>query len=178
MLLLLIGSLSTGCSGVKVGQDYWQGQDFSRYTYYRWQPQPPVSSRDIRANSPLLQQRFRQAIDAALAQRGYRQAATADFLVSYEYEVRSRFDPDPFDTSVAVGFGRYHNYGAVGIGSGYGYRQYDVGILAIDFTDARTGGPIWRGTGSQLNIGQTNPQRTGAYVNRLVDAILAQFPPQ
>jgi len=177
-LLWLIALLSTGCSGVTVGQDFWQGQDYSRYRYYRWESQTPPKSTDIWANSPLLQQRFRQAIDTTLARRGYIQAAVADFLVSYEYSVETRLESEPFDTSVGVGFGRYYNYGAVGIGTVIGVREYDVGVLAIDFTDARTGEPIWRGTGTQLATTHSNPQKTAAFVNRMVDAILAQFPPR
>ena len=170
--------LLAGCSQVQVSQDYRPGLDFSRFRSYSWQSTPSPASSDIRINNPLLQERFRQAIDGTLTRRGYLQAAAADFLVSYDYSIQTRIESEPIGTSIGVGYGRYYNYGAVGIGTDIGVRQYDVGVLVIDFTDARTGAPLWRGNATQLVTTHSTPEDTTAFVYRMVDSVLSQFPPR
>jgi len=175
---LIILLLLAGCSRVQVSQDYRPGLDFARLHSYRWQATSPASSTDIRINNPLLQERFRQAIDGTLTQRGYLQAAAADFIVSYDYSIQTRIESEPLDTSFGLGYGRYYNYGAIGIGTNVGVRQYDVGVLVIDFFDGRTGEPLWRGTATQLVTTHSTPENTTAFVYRMVDTVLAQFPPR
>jgi len=176
--LVCVILLLVGCSPVQVSQDYRQGLDFSRFHSYHWKNTPPAVSSDIRINNPLLQERFRQAIDGTLARRGYMQAAAADFLVSYDYSIQTRIESEPFGTSVGVGYGRYYRYGAIGIGTDIDVRQYDVGVLVIDFFDARTGTPIWRGNATQLVTTHSTPEETTAFVYRMVDSVLSQFPPR
>lgn len=174
LAVLLLG----GCAQVEVSQDYRPGNDFSRFHTYRWKTMTPQVSPDIRVNNPLLQERFRQAIEGGLAVRGYTPAAAADFLVSYNYSIETRLESDPVGTSFGYGMGRYHRYGAFGIDSGVGVRQYDVGILVIDFYNGQSGEPVWRGTGSELVTLHSTPEETSAQVQRMVDAVLAQFPPR
>jgi len=176
--LVWVALLLVGCSQVQVSQDYRQGVDFSRFHTYRWQSTTPVVSDDIRINNPLLQERFRQAIDGTLTRRGYMQAAEADFIVSYDYSIQTRIESEPFGTSIGVGYGRYYRYGAIGIGTDVDVRQYDVGVLVIDFSDARTGAPIWRGNATQLVTTHSTQEETTAFVYRMVDSVLSQFPPR
>lgn len=175
-IVLLVLAL-TGCSQVTVSQDYLAGRDFGRLHTFRWQQGTPEASRDYRVNNPLLQERFRQAIEGTLSRRGYTQAAVADFLVSYSYSVETRFEAEPFRPSFGFGVGRYHDYGAFGIGTDYNIRQFDVGVLVIDFFEARTGAPIWRGTATQVVTTHSRPEDLTAFVYRMVDEVLAQFPP-
>ena len=170
--------LLAGCSRVQVSQDYRPGMDFSRYHSYRWQTTTAAASQDIRINNPLLQERFRQSIDSALVMRGYLQAAAADFVVSYDYSIQTRIESEPMGWSIGAGFGHHYNYGGIGFGSDIGINQYDVGVLVIDFADAQTGAPIWRGTASQLASTHSTPENTTAYVERMVEAVLSQFPPR
>lgn len=176
--LCLLMILLAGCAQVQVSQDYRPGQAYSRFHSYRWKADTQTESRDVRINNPLLQERFQQAIDGTLARRGYVQAASADFLVSYDYSIQTRLESEPFSPSVGIGFGRYYNYGAVGFGTDRGVRQYDVGVLVIDIFDGRTGAPLWRGTGTQMVTTHSNPEETTSFVYRMVDTILAQFPPR
>lgn len=106
------------------------------------------------------------------------QAVVADFVVSYNYSIQTRLESEPFRPSVGFGFGRYYNYGAIGVGTDIGVSQYDVGVLVIDFSDARSGEPLWRGTGTQLATTHTTPEEASAFVYRMVDDVLAQFPPR
>lgn len=173
-VMLLLG----GCSTVQVSQDYRPGNDFSRFHTYRWQAVTQAESVDVRVSNPLLQERFRQAIDGTLAVRGYTQAASADFLVSYNYSIQTRLESERFSTGVGYGWGRYDNFGGIGISTGVGVRQYDVGVLVIDFFNGSTGEPVWRGTGTELVTTHSTPDATTAFVYRMVDSVLAQFPPR
>jgi hypothetical protein len=173
-VFLLLG----GCSRVQVSQDYRPGSDFSPYHTYSWQRMEVRASGNIQVNNPFMQERFRQAIDQALTARGYVRADAGDFLVSYEYSIQTRLESEPFNTGFGYGWSRYHRYGGFGIDSGGGVRQYDVGLLAIDFVDGRTGKPLWRGTGSEMVSSHSTPEENTAFAYRLVDAILAQFPPR
>lgn len=170
--------LFTGCSTVQVSQDFRPGIDFTHYRTYQWRAMPEHSSEDFRLNNPLLHERFRQAIDQKLAVRGYAQQTPADFLVSYTYSIQTRLESEPYGTSVGFGFGRYYRYGGLGFGNSLATRQYDVGMLAIDLQDAVSGALIWRGVGSERVGMHSTPADTTVFVTRLVDAVLAQFPPR
>lgn len=170
--------LFTGCSTVQVSQDYKPGINFSRYHTYQWKMRAGQPSDDIRLNSPLLHDRFRQAIDRILVQRGYAQGLPADFRVSYTYSVQTRLESYPFGSSIGMGFGRYHRYGELGFDDNWSIRQYTVGILAIDFYDVVSGALIWRGIGSERIGMHSTPEDTTAFVNRMVNAVLVQFPPR
>lgn len=174
VLLLLIA----GCSQVRVSQDYRPGMDFSGYRQYQWKTVAMEQTDDIRVNNPLLHERFRQAIDSALVRSGFAFGAPADFLITYNYSIQTRLESEPIGTTFGFGVGRYHRYSEVGFGSGTYVRQYDVGILAIDLIDIHTGTLVWRGTGSEIVTTHSTPESTTAFVYRLVDSILAQFPPR
>lgn len=173
VLLLLIA----GCSRVQVSQDYRAGMDFSHYRHYQWKTINMEPADDIRANNPLLHERFHQAIDSALTRRGFYFGTPADFLVSYSYSIQTRLESDRAGTSLGFGVGRHHRYGEFGFDSGAYVRQYDVGILAIDLIDVQTGAVVWRGTGSEIVTMHPSPEAITSSVYRMVDSILAQFPP-
>jgi hypothetical protein len=122
-----------------------------------------------------------------LAVRGYRQATAADFLVSYSYSVQNRVESEPFSTGVGFGWGSGwgggwdNDFSYTGIGvqtGGYGTRQYNVGMLVIDFYDGSTGAPIWHGTGSETVTNLSTPTEIDDFVFRMVNAVLEQFPPR
>lgn len=171
--------LFSGCSTVRVSQDYRTDFDFSNYHAYAWKSIAiGQGSADIRVDNPLLHERFRETIDRILAQRGYMQKAPANFLVSYSYTVQTRLESEPYGPHVGVGFSRRHRYSALGFGGYVDINQYDVGILAIDFYDAVSETLIWRGIGSERVDMYSTPEETTAFVDKLVAAVLAQFPPR
>lgn len=176
--IIAVFLLLSGCASVRVSQDYRPGSDFTRYHTYSWQSMEVKRSENIQVNNPLMQERFRQAIDGTLAGRGYVKADPGDFQVSYEYSIQTRLESEPFNTGIGYGWGRYHHSGGIGISTNGGIRQYDVGVLAIDFFDGRTGQPLWRGTGSELVTTHSTPEENTAFAYRMVEAILAQFPPR
>ena len=169
-------ALITACSPVRVSQDYLQTVDFSAIHSYGWRESAPPTGADPRVTNPLLRQRFHEAIDQTLNQRGYRQAEQADAKVDYIYAIVNRFDADQFDSAVGLGFGHNHGFGAFW-GTTPIIRQYDVSLLLIDIYDAGGKRLLWRGSGSEILTTYNTPAELTAAVNRMVAAILAQFPP-
>jgi hypothetical protein len=167
----------SGCSRVQVSQDYRIGTTFAQYHTFQWKMSDLPRSDDIRVNNPLLQERFQQAIENRLSASGYTLQARADFLVSFNYSIQTRLESAPYGTNIGFGFGRRYRYGEIGFGDSVGVTQYDVGVLVIDFHDALNGTLLWRGTGSEIVRTHSTPEDTTAFVYRMVDSILAQFPP-
>ncbi len=167
-----------GCSRVQVSQDYRIGTNFFQYHTFQWKMSDFPTSNDIRVNNPLLQERFQQAIENRLTASGYVLQSRADFLVSYSYTIQTRLESEPYGTNVGFGFGRRYRYGEIGFGEGVSVSQYDVGVLVIDIYDALNGTLLWRGTGSEIVRTHSTPEDTTAFVYRMVDSILAQFPPR
>lgn len=172
MMLLL-----TGCSTVQVSQDY-RDTDFSRYRSYTWKTvttgQEPNGTL---LDNPLLHERFHKTIDKILALRGYSRKEPADFLVSYTFSIETRLESYPYGPRVGVGAGRRYRYGEIGFGY-LDINQYQVGILAVNFYDAASETVIWRGIGSERVDLHSTPEKTTELVDRLVSAVLSQFPPR
>lgn len=179
MVLLLVLLMVAGCSTVQVSQDYREEMSFGKYMTYQWKKSSETPrTGDPRVDNPLLHERFHAAINSGLSTRGYKRSATPDFLVSYTYRITTKLESDPFSTGIGFGFGSDYRYGEIGFGSTVSVQEQDVGSLAIDFYDARTGALIWRGYGSDLVGTHWSPEETTAFVYKIVEAVLQQYPPK
>lgn len=178
VFLLLVSAAAAGCSTVQVSQDYDTGMNFSQLHYFTWKSTEIKSSADIRINNPLLQKRIIKAIEQSLSERGYlADDLQADFLVDYDLSISTRIESSPFTTSFGYGYGAYRNYGGVGVITSPEINQYDVGMLVIDIYNKATNELVWRGIGSERVTTHSTPDQTTNTVQRMVRAILDQFPP-
>jgi len=179
VFLLLVYAAAAGCSRVQVSQDYDTGMNFSELHYFSWKSTEEKSSADIRISNPLLQKRIIKAIEQSLSERGYiANDLQADFLVDYDFSISTRIESSPFTTGFGYGFGAYRNYGGVSIVTSPEINQYDVGMLVIDIYYKATNELVWRGTGSEIVTTHSTPDQTTNTVQRMVQAILGQFPPK
>ncbi len=179
--LYLIGLLVlSACSSIPVSQDYLPQTDFSSLHSYRWDQTLLQKEANVENNDPLLNHRIHQAIDKTLQARGYRlvDKAPADFRVSYQTRVRSRLESDGITGSFAIGFGHIGHSGAIGIHTGNIITEQDEATLMIDIIDDATGQLLWRGASTRRVSQYTDPEKLTHIINRHVDAILTQFPPQ
>lgn len=176
-LTLLVLMLAGGCSTVQVSQDYRPGVDFFSYTGYQWRPYERQDSVDPRVSNPLLHERFQLAIERQMSASGFQVHQDAPLEVSYSYTIRTKVESDPFSTSVGFGIGRHTRYGGIGFGTVGDIRQYDVGMLVIDIYERRSGNLLWRGSGSEIVPTHSSPEETTAFVDRMVNSIMQQFPP-
>jgi len=174
--ILAILILPMACTTVQVSQDYNLQTDFSQYQRFQWVAKPRDQTGDVRIDNPLLDARIRKAVEETLKNRGFAEAPAekADFLVDYQLAVRSRLETDTYRSGIGYGYWPYWGWG----GYETTVREYDEGILVIDFIDADSNELVWRGIGTRRLRQYSNPQEVTREVNETVAKILAQFPPQ
>ena len=177
LLFLVLISFLMGC-GTTVNVDYDKQTNFSKLNSFTLLPSPELKTGDERLDSPLVDQRVRQAILATLKARGYQQVeSNADFAVAYQLGVRKEIDSSR--ASMTVGVGTYGRRSAVGMTYGHpGYvESYERGILTIDVLKGSDKRLVWRGSsGRRLYDGRT-PEKSEKEINAVVKEILDKFPP-
>jgi hypothetical protein len=185
LTVVLLSAMLFACSGIEVKQDYDTAADFSSLKRYAWLPEQRPQDGEQVENSELVNNRIREAVDAVLADNGYRRSdrSQADFLVGYYYKVRQRTETrDRSRTGVGVGMGTGSrgSFGSIGIGIGLGGRdrEYNQGMLTIDVINPRDNKLMWRGMAEQRLIWDSNPRKTTQRINETVAAVLAKFPPK
>ena len=187
LALALGGGLSACSSAVNVEQR--ADVNFAKYRTFDFADTEVKTQGDQNPllNSPIAQDRIKQAIASELAQRGLRQVeANPDFLVTthtyVEKAERTVYDSYPganYAYPYAVGYrGRF-----LPINYGYWYtpayysqprtEQYREGTLIIDFIDARTNNLVWRGS---MADPVDDPARLGSEFSKSAKEILDKFP--
>lgn len=169
--------LMTGCSSVRVSQDYDLSYTFNDVVTIGWNAPLQSLTKEEPENNELLDQRFRQAIEHHLSQKGYLPAERPRLLVSYTYTVTSKITSTPVTTGVGLGTDRYGRYGGIDIYSSNSIEEYDQGKLEISLRSAASGKLVWLGTGTKQVYTHSTPEHVSRSVNELVEAILNQFPP-
>lgn len=176
--LILAGILLAGCAPF-VKTEYDATANFSQLNSFAWQAPEREKLESPILDSPLMDEKVRGAVVAALTARGFEQtqAGAADFLVTYHTVRQMEEAPG----GVHTGFGFYY-------GPWWGYRApfgstiivtndsdtYEAGVLIIDIINARNGELMWRGWRSK-GLSQNNFSMEG--VTEIVTEILNQFPP-
>lgn len=169
-----------GCAGIRVSQDYDPATHFGPITTYNWQSPTQEKTGDWRIDNPLQDARIRAAVDRLLAEKGVNRStdATPAVLVRYRYVLRPKLESDGAGSGIGFGIGSYGRHGGVAFGTGGGVRQYDEASLIIDLIDPETDALIWRGSGTQRHTEHDDPVKATTAIDRLVERILAQFPPR
>jgi len=171
--LLLISCVTS------VNLDYDEQMNFKGMQTFGLLAPPQEKSGDVRLDTPLVDNRIRQAIESTLMAKGYRKVeANADFEVAYQLSVKHRVEGG--SSGISIGVGTYSPDSVFGMR--YGYPAYDVksyeeGILTIDVLSGLDRHLVWRGSrGRRLYDGST-PEKMTQYINKLVAEILQHFPP-
>jgi hypothetical protein len=181
LAVMAFAAVIQGCSGVSVKQDYDPAANFTGLKTYAWQSEKQKETGNVLTDNSLIDARVRNAVDTALARKGYRKvdAGQADYLVAYSYTVEDKIELDRTGTSVGVGVGTgRHHHSSVGFGFGFGTRDYEENTLLIDTINPASGKLIWRGFARQRLIWRSDPEKTTAKIHATVDAILNKFPPK
>ncbi|MCP4372118.1 MAG: DUF4136 domain-containing protein [Deltaproteobacteria bacterium] len=180
VIFLTVLVLLAGCSGIEVSQDYNMNVNFSNLKTFSWYSAKQKKTNDLRVDNPLLDSRIRKAVDRSLAQKGYQRKSqgSPDFYVGYKYAILRRIRSERVRTGIGFGFGGSGSFGSIGIGTGNDIREYDEGMLVIDITNTKNRKLLWRGTGTRRVSKHSDPKERTKKVNKTVEKILSQFPPQ
>ena len=175
---LFAALLLTACQTANVQTDFDAAAPFTTYRTYSWLP-----SETPRGMNPLMFRRVKESIDRSLAARGYTQADPGDFAITFTIGEKDRIRADDY----GYGWGGYGwggwGWGGLGCcwgGYGWGYPSVDIYTvtersIVIDVIDAKTRAPAWHGVVKRESYSdRVNYSR----LDRAVDRVLAQFPPQ
>lgn len=185
LLPALIALPILGCVGVRVYTDHDASVDFASMQSFAWL-EPPLREAprpdgapgaDPFTHNTLLDKRVRDAVEAALVARGYREAEAEeepDFLLRYEVVGREVVRESPIYIDGGYGYG-YRRYGYYRSGVGYSHiTTYQEGTLILDVIDPGSERIAWRGwASSRSRDGNIDAEN----VSRTVDAIVEKFPP-
>ncbi len=159
--------------------DYREGYDFSSIKNVRITPPVQSASSDTRVNSPLVDERIRNAIADYLTTRGIAVVGSnAD--ASLAYQVGTRTNLEGGNSGFSIGLGTFGRHSAVGVGygfPGYDVDSYDEFVLTIDILDVPDNAMLWRGSGTERLGESSTPETMTNMVNKLVSDILANYPP-
>ncbi len=120
----------SGCASLQVRTDSNPQASFGQLTTYDWTTQTVHASGHPAVNSPLVEQRIRQAVDSTLRHMGYQRvtSGTPDFRVSYRIVAERKTRVDPGYGYGGYGYGSSYGRGYFGRGyGGYGYGGYGYG---------------------------------------------------
>ena len=169
--------LLSSCARVQVSQDYASDYPFGRGAGFNWNVSLQQENSGLLQQDELLASRFKRAVEAVLASRGYQMSDSPELLVSCVYTVSKMLESEPMGSGFGFGYGRYGRYGTIGINSGTNIRQYQEGMLVIHIHSAQTGQLIWKGIGTREVYTHSKPDDITIMAYEMVEAVLNQFPP-
>lgn len=175
ILLLTLGS----CHSIKVMTDYDPSVSFDTYKTYAFYKkgidQVQISDLDKR--------RILKALENTLQAKCFTPSENPQILINIFTKESAKVDVFNNNT-----FG-----GAWGMGWGWGWNPwmwpgmgmrnttvstYAQGSLYIDFIDANTKRLLWQGSGEGVLKPQSEPMKKQEVIQKFVDEILSQYPPQ
>ncbi|MEH6556634.1 MAG: DUF4136 domain-containing protein [Oceanicoccus sp.] len=178
VLLLMLAVSLAGCTGIPVSTDYDTSREFPSLSTYAWMVPKQKLVEDPTVDNDLMNNRVMRAVDSELFARGFEKAsgdASADFLITYHVSAENRQSVSSFHGSYGY-YPCWQNCYQVGFRNDTYIRYYKQGTFMIDVIDPASSALIWRGIAGRRLTADT-PQERDSYVNEIVAAILAEFPP-
>jgi Domain of unknown function (DUF4136) len=148
----------------QVKTDYDHNANFGQYKTYSWEK---VQTRD-----PLMVDRIKDAVNAALAAKGWTQVDSgADVCVVAMEITKNQQTLNTFYD----GFGGGWRWGGFGDATTT-TETYKVGTLVVDLFDTKAKNLIWRGSSSDTL--SNNPDKNTKNLDNGVKKMFAHFPPE
>ena len=163
LIVLFALSALAACSSMRVEVEVNEAFDFAASDSYAWYqpPSPPPTGTAVALREDL-EQRLVARVDERLREGGFdaQDPATADLRLRYRMSMLERLEfNDPFYA---------HDRSST----------FEQGSLILEFVDADTGEPVWRGVASARLSEDTKAERIAVRLDEAVDRILARFPPR
>ena len=164
--LLPVVALGVLAFAAEVSTDYDHHADFGRYHTYSWI--------GVKAGNSLWQDRITQAVDRALAAKGWTKVESGgDAAVSAFGKVSEQDRMETFYD----GFPGWGWRGWAGMGTATTEVIPErIGTLDVDVFDAHTKQLVWRGTAS--NALSAKPEKNDKKMEESVDKMFRNFPPR
>ena len=172
IVLSAIAVLALG-AGAALAQDvnvnYVPGTDFTKYKSYRW-----VEIQGAEKPDQILDTQIKQAIDKAMAAKGFTKAAgdTADLAIGYQVALTQQQQWNTYSTG---------GYGARRYGGGMGTATsttINIGTVALDMYDAAAKELVWKGQASKTVSNEKDPEKRQKNLDKAMAKLLKDFPPK
>jgi hypothetical protein len=169
--LLLVPAMA---AAQKVTYDFDKDENFASFKTY-------AQKDGTKVGQPLIDERIVNAIDAAMAAKGFKKAdSNPDVYVVYHVAFDKQKDISTFSSGYAGGYGPY------GWGWGGGFpttsttqvRDILVGTMVIDMADAKTNKVVWRGMGTKEVDTTAKPEKRDKSITNAVNKIFKNYPPK
>lgn len=182
----LAAALLAACSTLEVTTDYDPSAVFAGLKRYAWLPEPQKKTGDPRIDdNTLLEQRIREAVDDALAAKGYVLSdADPDFLVGYHVSLDKRQSVQVLNDYYGYGPGWGWRYGSAYRPMGYAgppdayVYEYEEGTIILDVVSPANRELMWRGSARDEVQFESTPEQSAAKIREAVQAMLERFPPK
>ena len=171
-VIAAIAALAAG-AGASLAQDvnvnYVPGTDFSGYKSYKW-----VEIQGAEKPDQILDTQIKQAIDKALAAKGFTKAAggAADLAIGYQVALTQQQQWNTYSTG---------GYGARRYGGGMGTATsttINIGTVALDMYDAAAKELVWKGQASKTVSNEKDPENRQKNLEKAMGKLLKDFPPK
>ena len=151
----------------QVKTDYDHNANFGQYKTYSWEK--------VQTKDPLMVDRIKDAVNAALAAKGWTQVDSGGDVSVVAMEITK--NQQTLNTFYD-GFGGGRRWGGFG---GFGdatttTETYQVGSLVVDLFDAKSKNLIWRGSSSDTL--STKADKNTKNLDKGVQKMFAHFPPE
>ena len=175
--LLLVAALGLAAceTPITAHHEYDKRARFNEFTEFAWVTNEPLihpsPGLDPRL-SPVIEKTIRAAIERNLIEKGYTriaEARSADVVLSFSVGTREKIEVDSYPV-----LGGYR-YGARGAWVS-DVHSYTEGILAIDVFEVHSKQVVWHGWAAETLSPSADQEKREENINRVVDAILAEFP--
>jgi len=164
MMLLFAGK----SSAQQVKTDYDHSANFGQYKTYSWE--------QIKTQDPLLVDRIKSAVNAALSAKGWNQVDSGGDISIVAMEItKNQQTLNTYYDGMGGGWG-WRRFGGGGFGEATTTTEtYKVGTLVVDLFDAKTKELVWRGNASDTLSNNSNKNIQN--LDKDVEKMFKKFPP-
>ncbi|MDM7861792.1 DUF4136 domain-containing protein [Alteromonas sp. ASW11-36] len=177
LLIAFLSFILSACTlAPRVNTDFDTSANFDHLKTFAFAPEASSDG----SVTTLLNKRVKDAITSALQGQGHQLVAEsgADFLVAFHTSYEKRIDVDTYYTTWGIRpfwwYGPYHRAHVPTTR----VREYTVGTLVVDIIDAKAKTVVWSSSAANTLSKSLSPQEREEKINRVVSAMIAEFPPQ
>ena len=165
---LFLAVFAATASAQQVKTDFDRAANFDQYKTYSWE--------NVKTKAPLDVERIKNAVNAALAAKGWTQVDSGGDVSVVAIEItRNQQTLNTFYDGMGGGWG-WRRFGGGGFGEATTTTEtYKVGTVVVDLFDAKTKQLVWRGSSS--NTLSNNSDRNIKNLDKGVDKMFKHFPP-
>ena len=159
---------ATASFAEQVKTDYDRSADFSQYKTYSWEK--------VQTQDPLWVSRIEDAVNAALAAKGWTQVQSGGQVAIVAVEMtKEQQTLNTFYDSFGGGWG-WRRFGGGGFGESTTTPEtYRVGTLVVDLFDTKTKNLMWRGSASDTLSDKS--EKNIKNLDKSVRKLFEHFPP-